>query len=65
MTFLSGLVSNIQITVIFYQPSHTDIQKDINIEMWDRERGKVSGAFYIGGSSASRRSVLDSSHRTT
>jgi hypothetical protein len=26
-TFLSGLVSNNQITVIFYQPSHTDIQK--------------------------------------
>lgn len=36
------LVSNNQITVIFYQPSHTDIQKDINLNMRDRERAKVS-----------------------
>jgi hypothetical protein len=28
--FLSGLVSNYQITAIIYQADHRDIQKDIN-----------------------------------
>jgi hypothetical protein len=32
-TFLSGRVSNNQITAILYQAGHTDIQKDINLEM--------------------------------
>lgn len=33
--FLSGSVSNNQITAIFYQASHRDIQKGINFALWD------------------------------
>jgi len=32
---LSGRWSNHQITTIFYQAGHTDIQKDINLDMRD------------------------------
>lgn len=32
---LSGSVSNNQITAIFYQAGHRDIQKDINLALWD------------------------------
>jgi hypothetical protein len=38
---LSGSVSNNQITAIFYQADHRDIQKDINLALWNwyfRER---------------------------
>lgn len=32
---LSGSVSNNQITAIFYQAHHRDIQKGINLVLWD------------------------------
>lgn len=32
---LSGSVSNNQIIAILYQAGHRDIQKDINLALWD------------------------------
>jgi len=33
--FLSGWISNYQITAILYQLSHKHIQKGRNLEMWE------------------------------
>ncbi len=33
--FLSGWISNNQITAIFYQVIHRDIQNGINLGIWD------------------------------